>query len=84
MGLLGVVVEVSLQLRRVPSPFVEVTTIPVRDLSESIDTLERSKERSDCLIAWVDAFAKGSRLGRGTVEIARWLDVGQGVARQDL
>ena len=73
-GLLGVIVEVTLQLRQVTSPFVEVTVAPTRSLAESLDVMERERERSDFLIAWVDAFPGGRRLGRGTVETARWIE----------
>tara|TARA_B100001971_G_C18256758_1_gene582826 strand:+ start:352 stop:1800 length:1449 start_codon:yes stop_codon:yes gene_type:complete len=84
LGLLGVLVEVTLQLQRVPSAFVEVTTIPVRDLNESLEVMERAKESSDFIISWVDAFANGKGLGRGTVEIARWLDVREDIDSLEL
>ncbi len=84
MGLLGILVEITLQLRRIPSAFVEVTSIPVRNLDESLEILERMKESSDYVIAWVDAFAKGEKLGRGTVEAARWLEGGRDVDPLDL
>jgi FAD/FMN-containing dehydrogenase len=84
MGLLGVIVEVTLQLRKVPSPFVEATTTPVRDLAESLDVMEQAREHADFAIAWVDAFASGKGLGRGTVETARWIETGRCVDKKHL
>jgi decaprenylphospho-beta-D-ribofuranose 2-oxidase len=74
MGLLGIIVEVTLQLKKIPSPYVLVTSSHVRNIEESIEVLERSKENSDFSVAWVDAFAKDSRLGRGYVSTGKWLE----------
>jgi len=74
MGLLGIIVEVTLQLQKVPSPFVEVSSYIVRNIEESLEMLERLKDHSDFLLTWVDAFATGDSLGRGIVASARWLE----------
>lgn len=73
MGLLGIILEVTLQLRKVPSPFVEARTIPVRNLEESLEVLEEARSRFDFLMAWVDTSGRNSTLGRGAVEVARWV-----------
>lgn len=82
MGLLGVIVEVTLQLRNIPSAFVERTMTPVRSLTESLDIMERECERCDFAIAWVDTFATGPGAGRGTVETARWIESDRRVDRE--
>jgi len=74
MGVLGVIVEITLQLLPTRSAFVEVVKKSVRDLGELLDTLNAARETSDFVIAWVDAFATGKALGRGTVETSRWSD----------
>lgn len=71
-GLLGIVVEVTLQLTRIPSAFVETTTIPARNLHETLAHLDGSPGW-DYSVAWVDAFARGRALGRGYVALARWV-----------
>lgn len=76
MGLLGIIVEATLQLKKIPSPFVEVSVLPVRNIEECIETLESSRSDSDFFIAWVDAFAWGADLGRGYVTKAKWIDTG--------
>tara|TARA_Y100001936_G_scaffold253365_1_gene317561 strand:+ start:1281 stop:2720 length:1440 start_codon:yes stop_codon:yes gene_type:complete len=73
-GLLGIIVEVTLQLRKVPSPFVEVTSVVTRDVGESLEQIEIYNEDWDFSVAWADAFGKGKSLGRGFVAAARWVD----------
>lgn len=73
MGLLGVIVEATLQMKAVPSAFVEAETVPVANIHESLRLLDRAQETHDFSVAWVDAFAEGPALGRGFVAMARWV-----------
>lgn len=84
MGMLGLILEITLQLKRVPSAFVAARTIPVRDIEESLDVMEHHRDRADFMIAWVDAFAKGKGLGRGTVEVARWLEDAPTISQEEI
>lgn len=84
MGLLGVLTEITLQLRKVPSAYVEVTTIPSRHISQTVELLEGSRSKSDFSVAWVDAFARGPSLGRGFVTYARWLEGGRRATKEEL
>lgn len=83
MGLLGVIAEVTLQLQRVPSPFVEVETQPARCLAELLEIFECSLAHSDFIVAWVDAFAAGDHLGRGFVTTARWVEADRQMDKQE-
>ena len=74
MGLLGVIVEMTFRLQRVPSPFVEVENRPARSLKELLEIFEASLNQADFAVAWVDAFAAGNHLGRGFVTTARWVE----------
>jgi decaprenylphospho-beta-D-ribofuranose 2-oxidase len=74
IGLLGVIVEATLQLKKVPSPFVEVTSVVTRNIEESLEHIETYNKDWDFSVAWADAFAKGRGLGRGFVTAARWID----------
>lgn len=73
LGLLGVVVEITLQLTRIPSAFVEATPISTRNMRETLARLDESTGW-DYSVAWVDAFARDQGLGRGYVALARWVD----------
>jgi len=76
MGLLGIILEVKLRLRKIPCAFVEVSSSPTGNYQETLDLLEEAKENSDFSVAWVDAFAAGKSIGRGFVTSARWVDRG--------
>ena len=73
MGLLGIIVEITLQLTKIPSPFVEVTSVPTANITESIQILEEIKDDAFSVV-WVDAFAKEKGLGRGFVSFAKWVE----------
>ena len=74
MGLLGIIVEATLQLKKIPSPFVEVTSVVTRSIEESLEFIEIYNREWDFSVAWADAFARGRGLGRGFVTAARWID----------
>jgi len=74
MGLLGIVTEMTLELRRIPSVYVESRAKPVGSLEEMLDSMERLREEADFVVSWADAFARGPALGRGSVEWARWIE----------
>ncbi len=74
MGLLGILVEITLQLKKVPSPFVRAFTVPVRNIEECIETVETQGSQSDFCVAWIDAFGRGRQVGRGFVTYASWAE----------
>ena len=74
IGLLGIIVEIKLQLKKIPSPFIEIVSVNVRNIEESLELIDDVKDDSDFLLNWVDAFATGNSLGRGIVSYARWHD----------
>jgi decaprenylphospho-beta-D-ribofuranose 2-oxidase len=70
LGLTGVILAVAFRLVRVPSPAVELHERPVADLDGFLDTLQRSRATATYSVGWIDALARGRRLGRGIVETA--------------
>jgi FAD/FMN-containing dehydrogenase len=75
-GLLGVLLAVTLRLKKVHSGLLEVTPLAARNLEEMMDVFEARRERADYLVGWVDAMADGASLGRGLVHEARYLEPG--------
>jgi len=84
MGLLGIIVEATLQLQKIPSPFIEVSLVPAKNTEEVIEVIEGAREKFDSFTGWTDAFAKGSALGRGCVSSARWVDVPTAMSEERL
>ena len=71
MGLTGVILDVELQLVRVPSPWIWQRTTPCRDVRELSERLCIVSQEYPFTVGWVDLFADGrSRLFAG-----RWATV---------
>jgi len=62
LGLTGVIVEVELQLRRVPGAWLEVETLPYRDIDEFFALADASEADWEYTVSWVDCL---NRSGRG-------------------
>ncbi len=73
IGLLGVIVEATLQLRPIPSPYVEINRIPVPNVDALLATMARIEKSHDAAVVWVDAYARGPRIGRSVIHAAKWL-----------
>jgi decaprenylphospho-beta-D-ribofuranose 2-oxidase len=74
IGLLGVIVEATLQLQPIPSPFVEINRIPAANVDELLEKLAEVEQTHDAAVVWVDAYAGGKRTGRSVIHAARWID----------
>lgn len=63
MGLTGVILAVTLQLKPIKSSFISQTIIKVANLEEVLHQFEVN-QASTYSVAWIDCMAKGSQLGR--------------------
>jgi len=74
IGLLGVIVDTTLQLRPIPSPYVEINRIPASDVDALLETMARVEKSHDAAVVWVDAYARGRRTGRSVIHAAKWIE----------
>jgi len=74
MGLLGIIVQATLQLRKIPSPFLEISRTPVNDIVDLLEHLKQVEATSDFAVVWLDTSARGRRLGRAVVHATRWVE----------
>jgi len=74
MGLLGIVLEATLQLRRVPSPLLAITRRPVPNVDALLAAMEQVEASSDFVVVWVDTCARGVHLGRSVIHATRWVN----------
>jgi decaprenylphospho-beta-D-ribofuranose 2-oxidase len=65
MGLTGLIVEVTLRLRRVESPWIVLETQGVESLDAMLAGLSRSAADWPYTVGWIDCLARGRALGRG-------------------
>ena len=69
MGLLGIVLTVTLQLRRVETSYFQQQAIVAGSLEAMMDALDDQGEAFPYSVATIDIFATGRRLGRGILNV---------------
>lgn len=68
MGLLGVITEATIRLRKVETTYFQQTAVVADSLEAMLDALEEHAHLPYS-VAWVDALATGQRLGRGVLTV---------------
>ena len=61
-GLLGVIIRVKLQLKKVQSGLLDVRAKSCSSWDEQLATFEERRECSDYMVSWIDAFGSGRGL----------------------
>jgi len=74
IGMLGIILDATLQLKPILSPYLGVNTFPASDVDELLETLNKVEETHDVMVAWVDAYASGNRTGRSVIHAAKWIE----------
>ena len=72
MGLLALVVEVELQLQKIPSPYLEVEISAAANIDDLISKLDVIGEQADFIVVWIDTYAKNEHIGRSVIHATRW------------
>lgn len=73
MGMLGIVVEATLQLRRIDTPYLETSRVEARDVDQLLAMVQAAERDCDFAIVWLDIYARGRHCGRSVVHSTRWL-----------
>src|SRR5690606_6999638 len=63
MGLTGLIISVSIQLKSIQTSYIKQTSIKVKNLEEAIDLIHANIEATYS-VAWIDTLKKGKSLGR--------------------
>jgi decaprenylphospho-beta-D-ribofuranose 2-oxidase len=74
IGLIGVIVDATLQLKSIPSPYVEINRIPASNVDELLEKMKEVEKSYDAAVVWVDAYAPGKKIGRSVIHAAKWLE----------
>ena len=67
LGLLGIILTVTMQLRRIETTYFSQRSIVIRNLDHMLETLDRYDREYNYSVAWIDALAGGDRLGSGVI-----------------
>ncbi len=74
MGLTGHILEVGVQLERIPSPWILQETAQAQNLDDLIEQLSQASRDWPFTVAWVDCLCRGAAMGRGIVIRGRWAE----------
>jgi decaprenylphospho-beta-D-ribofuranose 2-oxidase len=70
MGLTGIITALAVRLMKAPSNAVDMTARRLSDLDAFMAALTAARTRAFYSVGWIDALARGHRLGRGILETA--------------
>jgi FAD/FMN-containing dehydrogenase len=74
MGLTGHILDVTVQLVRVPSPWILQESERVPSVEAFVDRLTSAARDWPMTVGWIDGLAHGSALGRGVLLCGRWAE----------
>jgi decaprenylphospho-beta-D-ribofuranose 2-oxidase len=77
MGLTGHILEASVVLTPVPSPWLVEERIRVPHVTELAAALDETGVTWPMTVGWVDCAARGRRMGRGVLYRGRWAEPGE-------
>lgn len=80
MGLTGHILEVELQLVRVPSPWILAETRRVPDIDAFMGALKEGAATWPYTMGWIDCLSRGRHLGRGVLFAGRWATLSEAPA----
>ncbi|MCH8275258.1 MAG: FAD-binding oxidoreductase [Armatimonadetes bacterium] len=72
-GLLGVIVCIQLQMKRIYSGLLNIEAVYVANWKEAFAAFEKREAGADYVVGWIDCFASDSKAGRGLIHAARYL-----------
>jgi decaprenylphospho-beta-D-ribofuranose 2-oxidase len=81
MGLTGLIVSATVQLKRVATARLRVDTVRTRDIDETMAVLAEHDGAFGYTVAWSDSLARGASLGRSVITSGDFADVADLPAR---
>lgn len=76
MGLTGIILDVTFQLRPIRSAYLHETTYKARNLEESLALIEEH-ESTSYSVAWIDCVSTGNTMGRSLLMIGEFAEDGR-------
>lgn len=76
IGLTGLILAAAVRTVAVPSDAMEVRETRHGDLDSFMAALSAARGADHHSVGWIDAVARGARLGRGILQTARWAPAG--------
>ena len=67
LGLLGTILTVSLQLRKIETTYFTQKSIVANNLAEMLVAIDEADEKYSYSVAWIDSLAQGKNFGKGVL-----------------
>lgn len=67
LGLLGTILTVSIQLRKISSTYFRQKAVVAKNLEEMLAAIDAADKTYTSSVAWIDSLATGNRIGRGVL-----------------
>jgi FAD/FMN-containing dehydrogenase len=77
MGLTGHILDVSLRMVRVPSPWIRQESRRVPGIDAFLDALEEAARRWPFTVGWIDCLSRGKSMGRGILIQGGWAEANE-------
>lgn len=74
MGLTGHILEVTLRMQQIPSPWILQESERYPRLENFLDALRRAGEEWPYTVGWIDCLSRGRKMGRGILLRGRWAE----------
>lgn len=74
MGLTGHILDVEVQLKRIPSAWIWSENKQVHNLDDLVSELHAASQQWPYTVSWVDCLCRGKNMGRGIVIKGRWAE----------
>jgi decaprenylphospho-beta-D-ribofuranose 2-oxidase len=69
LGLLGVILTTRIKLRKVETTYFRQKSVVIKNLDHMLEALEQYDHEYNYSVAWIDALAKGKKLGSGVLTL---------------
>ncbi len=69
LGLLGVILKARLKLRKIETTYFKQKSLVIKNLDHMLEALDQYDREYNYSVAWIDALAKGSKLGSGVLTL---------------
>jgi decaprenylphospho-beta-D-ribofuranose 2-oxidase len=69
LGLLGIILKARLKLRKIETTYFKQKSLVIKNLDHMLEALDQYDHEYNYSVAWIDALAKGSKLGSGVLTL---------------
>jgi FAD/FMN-containing dehydrogenase len=74
LGLTGIVLAATIQLRRTGTELISAESVPLRRLDDFFERSAVADAESEFTVAWIDCLARGGDVGRGILFRGNWAE----------